>query len=201
MSEAPQERGAAAAPREPAPPRRPLGQRLLVAALVVAVILLAYIISAQTIPRWWAHRIGDQVRGSGTAGIALGLFYGFVFTFLPLLVLSIALRRGRPWRLRAWLAALAVVLALPNLFTLGIVLGSGSAAHAGQRTLDVNAPYFRGSTLAGAVVGALAVLGVRALIDSRRRHKLREKRLRDELRARDQAVEPAAEPRTDKRSS
>ena len=149
--------------------------------------MVIYFIAAATIPRWWAHRIGDQVDGSGTAGIGLGLFYGFVFTFLPLLVLSFALVRRRSWRLRAWLLAGAVLLALPNLFTLGIVLGSGSAAHAGERTLDVEGPYFRAATLAGAVLGVLAVVGVRSLWYSRRRHKQREGRLRDELRSRDDA--------------
>ena len=172
------------APAAPSPLRR----RLLIAVGVVVGIVLLYLIGGATIPRWWAHRIGDQVDGSGTAGVSLGLFYGFVFTFLPLLVLSFAFARRRSWRARAWLIAGAVVLALPNLFTLGIVLGAGSAAHAGERTMDVEAPYFRGATLVGAVIGALAVLGVRYLLASRRRAKDREAQLRGELRARDEAT-------------
>ncbi len=169
------------------PPQKPLGHRLLLLGGIIVAAVVIYFIAAATIPRWWAHRIGDQVDGSGTAGVGLGLFYGFVFTFLPLLVLSFALVRRRSWRLRAWFLAGAVVLALPNLFTLGIVLGTGSASHAGERTLDVEAPYFRGSVLAGAVVGVLAVVGVRYLWYSRRRHKQREEGLRDELRTRDEA--------------
>ena len=90
-------------------------------------------------------------------------------------MLSFALVRRRSWRLRAWLLAGAVLLALPNLFTLGIVLGTGSAAHAGERTLDVEGPYFRAATLAGAVLGVLAVVGVRSLWYSRRRHRQRER--------------------------
>lgn len=171
----------------PRPPQKPLGQRLLLLGAILVAAVVIYFIAAATIPRWWAHRIGDQVDGSGTAGVGLGLFYGFVFTFLPLLVLSFALVRGRSWRLRAWFLAGAVVLALPNLFTLGIVLGTGSAAHAGERTLDVEGPYFRAATLAGAVLGVLAVVGVRSLWYSRRRHKRREGQLRDELRTRDEA--------------
>lgn len=173
------------------PPQKPLGQRLLLLGGIIVAAVVIYFIAAATIPRWWAHRIGDQVDGSGTAGVGLGLFYGFVFTFLPLLVLSFALVRRRSWKLRAWLLAGAVVLALPNLFTLGIVLGTGSAAHAGERTLDVDAPYFRGSTLAGVVVGALAVVGVRYLLVSRRRHKQREGELRGELRTREEAERAA----------
>lgn len=176
------------APAPPAaPPQKPIGHRLLLLGGILVAAVVIYFIAAATIPRWWAHRIGDQVNGSGTAGIGLGLFYGFVFTFLPLLVLSFALVRRRSWRLRAWLLAGAVLLALPNLFTLGIVLGTGSAAHAGERTLDVEGPYFRAATLAGAVLGVLAVVGVRSLWYSRRRHRQRERTLRDELRSRDEA--------------
>jgi hypothetical protein len=175
-------------PAQPArPAQKPLGHRLLLLGVILVAAVVVYFIAAATIPRWWAHRIGDQVDGSGTAGIGLGLFYGFVFTFLPLLVLSFALVRRRSWRMRAWFLAGAIVLALPNLFTLGIVLGTGSAAHAGERTLDVEGPYFRAATLAGAIVGVLAVVGVRYLWYSRRRHKQREGRLRDELRTRDEA--------------
>jgi hypothetical protein len=181
-------RGPAEGQAPPArPPQRPLGQRLLLLAVILVAAVVIYFIAAATIPRWWAHRIGDQVDGSGTAGVGLGLFYGFVFTFLPLLVLSFALVRRRSWRMRAWFLAGAIVLALPNLFTLGIVLGTGSAAHAGERTLDVEGPYFRAATLAGAIVGVLAVIGVRYLWYSRRRHKTREDTLRDELRSRDEA--------------
>ncbi len=172
----------------PGPARTPLRRRLLIGGGVLVGVVLLYYIGGATVPRWWAHRIGDQVDGSITAGIALGLFYGIVFTFLPLMVLTFALVRRRSWRTRAWLIALAVLLALPNRCTLGIVLGTGSAAHAGERTLDVEAPDFRGATLVGVVIGALAVVGVRYLMLSRRRAKEREARLRGELRARDAAA-------------
>ena len=171
-----------------APQKSPLKRRVLIGAGVLVGIVLIYYIGGATIPRWWAQRIGDQVNGSITAGIALGLFYGIVFTFLPLFVLTFALRRRRSWRARAWLVGLAVLLALPNLFTLGIVIGNSSAAHAGERTLDVRAPDFRGATLAGAIIGAAAVVGLRYLLMSRRRAKEREASLRGELRSRDDAT-------------
>jgi hypothetical protein len=47
---------------------------------------------------------------------------------------------------------LALILAAPNLATLTVVAGDGSGAHAGQRTMDVNAPAFRGASLAGALI-------------------------------------------------
>ena len=182
--------GAAPAPE----PARPSLRRraLLVGGAIVAVVVL-YFIVASTVPRWWAHRIGDQVDESMVAGIGLGLFYGVVFTFIPLFILTFALRRRRSWRARAWLAGAAVLLALPNLMTLGIVLGNGSAAHAGERTLDVKAPDFRAASLAGAIIGALGVVAVHYLLVSRRRAKERASALRGELRTREEAAKAAAE--------
>jgi hypothetical protein len=144
-------------------------RNLLVAAVVVGGVLLLGLIASATIPRWWAQRIGDQVDGSIVAGTLVGLFYGFVFTFLPLLVLAAVFRWRRTWRALAVAGALAILLAIPNLLTLGIVLGTGNAAHAGERTLDVEAPAFRGASLAGALLAAGLILFVGYLMYSRRR--------------------------------
>ena len=88
----------------------------------------------------------------------LGLFYGFVFTVLPLLLIVWGIRRRRSGRMWLWILVGAGLLALPNLMTLGIMLGPGSGAHAGDRTLDVEAPGFRGATLGGVLL-ALAAIG------------------------------------------
>jgi len=176
------------APAAPEAPRRtPWRRNLILLAVAIVVVVLAYFIGGAVLPRWWSHRIGDQVGGSLSAGIGLGLFYGFVFTFVPLMVLWLIVRRTRTWRFRAWVAAAALVLAIPNLLTLGIVLGNSSAAHAGERTLDVEAPNFRASSLVGAIVAVLAFIAVRYLLASRRRGRAREESLRDELKARDEA--------------
>ena len=160
-------------------------------AIVVAVVLVGGWIGAAFIPRWWSQRIADQVNGSIWSGSTLGLFYGFVFTLLPLLVLLWAVRRRRSWK--AWLVfgTAAIVLALPNLFTLGIVVGRGNAAHAGERTLDVEAPGFRAGTGVGAVLAALFLLGAWWLFSSRRR-------ARDELdRVRSEALDAGQPPAPD----
>lgn len=179
--------------RRPEPARPPLKRRLLLIGGTVVGIIIAYLIAAAVLPRWWAHRIGDQVDESMAAGIGLGLFYGFVFTFIPVMILTFAIRRKRAWKTRGWLAAAAVILALPNLLTLGIVLGNSGAAHAGERTLDVKAPDFRASSLIGAIAAVAAVIAVRYLLLSRRRAKGRESRLREELRTRDEAARAAAD--------
>lgn len=137
-------------------------------ALVVVVTLLA-LLGAAFLPRWWAQRIGDQVNGSITTGGFVGVFYGFVFTLLPLVALWLVFRFFRNWRSRAVGVALVVLLAAPNLLTLGIVLGTGNGAHAGDRILDVEAPAFRGGTLAGALLAIALVGGAWYLIRSRRR--------------------------------
>ena len=159
---------------EPAPQPRAgsdpnWSQRLKVWGVVTAAVLLALIVGAAFIPRWWAQRVGDQANESFTGGITLGLFYGFIFTVLPLLLIVWGIRRRRSGRMWVWILVGAALLALPNLFTLGITVGPGSGAHAGDRTLDVEAPGFRGASLAGALLAAGAIAFIWYLLSSRRR--------------------------------
>ena len=145
------------------------GRRLVWAGGLLVVLVLSVIVASATVPRWWAHRIGDQVDGSITQGTLLGLFYGFVFTLVPIAIVILVLRWRRTWTTLAFALFVGVVFALPNLMTLSIVVGRGNAAHAGDRTLDVDAPAFRGASLLGALL-ACALLGVIAyLIVSRSR--------------------------------
>jgi hypothetical protein len=163
----------------PAEPKTDWSRRLKVWGGITVAALLALLIGAAFIPRWWAQRVGDQANESFTGGIMLGLFYGFVFTVLPLLLIIWGVRRRRSGRMWLWILAGAMLLALPNLFTLGIVVGPGSGAHAGDRTLDVEAPGFRGATLAGVLLAAGAIAFIWYLLSSRRR-------AREELRTRDE---------------
>jgi glucan phosphoethanolaminetransferase (alkaline phosphatase superfamily) len=157
-------------------PRTSWGRRAFWAGVVLVLVLLGGLIASATVPRWWAQRVGDQVDGSITQGTLLGLFYGFVFTLLPLAVLVLILRWRSSWRWVLFAVVLAATLALPNLMTLGIVLGRGNAAHAGDRILDVEAPAFRGGTLAGALLAALLIAFVAYLIVSRGRARSSERR-------------------------
>ena len=150
---------------------------MLVAIGAVVLVLLA---GSAFLPRWWSHRIGHQADGSFTNGIGLGLFYGFTFTLLALVVLVLGLRWIKGWKGRLLLLGVAVLIALPNLVTLGIVLGPGGGAHAGERTLDVDAPGFRVSSLIGAIVAVLVVLALVLLLRSRRHAKQESARLRAE---------------------
>ncbi len=168
--------------------------RITLVAITVALLALAVLLAVTWLPRWWAQRVGDVVDGRISTGVFAGLVCGVLFTALPLLLL----RRVFAWHAGSltsrvvWLL-LAAVLAAPNLTTLGIVLGNGNAAHAGERIFDVDAPAFRTASLVGAVVGALVAVLWWVLMATRRRNKRRiaelEARVREQSgRARD--VEP-----------
>jgi len=142
----------------------------------VVGLALAVLVTSATVPRWWAHRVGDQVDGSITQGTTLGIVYGFVFTFLPIVAIMLILRWRRTWKTIATALAIGIVLALPNLMTLSIVIGRGNAAHAGDRILDVEAPAFRGGTLVGAIVAAALIVFMAYLMMSRDRAETKARR-------------------------
>jgi len=165
------------------------GRRLLWAGGLLAVLVVAVLVASATVPRWWAHRIGDQVDGSITQGTLLGLFYGFVFTVVPIALVVLILRWRRTWKTVALALVIGIVFALPNLMTLSIVVGRGNAAHAGDRTLDVDAPAFRGGSLIGALLACALLALIAYLIVSRNRAHSNARRARDEAAAR--ALDPS----------
>ena len=91
------------------------------------------------------------------------------------------LRWRRTWKTILAAVLIAVVLALPNLMTLSIVVGRGNAAHAGDRTLDVDAPAFRGASLVGAIVAGLLLVLIGWLMVSRDRAHSNAQRARKDL--------------------
>ena len=165
-------------PETPAADHPNWSRRLLIGAIVIVAIALFAFLAAVFVPRWWSHLVGRQIDGSMTVGVALGLFYGFVFTLLPLLVGRWGFHKRRPWKTWAGFAVATVIVAAPNLLTLGIVLGSNKAAHAGQRTLDVDAPGFRASSLTGAIIAVIALIVAWYLLFSHRRTQGKLARLR-----------------------
>jgi uncharacterized membrane protein (DUF485 family) len=159
--------------------------RIVLAIVILGVVYVTYLVSAAFFPRWWAQRVADQVDGSMAKGTTWGLFAGFVFTAIPLLVLLQARHRFFSWSWRGIVALVAILLATPNWLTLAVVAGNSNAAHAGERIMDVDAPGFRGATVIGAVVGALLALAITAAsirLTSRRHEVKRLRGERDELR-------------------
>ncbi len=168
-------------------------RRVVVAVAVLIVAWAVYLILASFVPRWWALSIGRQVNSRLSTGIMLGLIYGSVFTFLPLLVLAQTFRRSLGWKIKVGLIIAAVLLAIPNLMTLSIVLGRSRAALAGDVIMDVQAPGFRYASLCGAIFGAVVGLAVIAvvLVFERRGDELKVLRARvDQLQAELDSAKP-----------
>ena len=160
-------------------------RRIVLVIVLIGVAYLVYLMSAAFFPRWWAQRVADQVDGSVTRGTTWGLFYGVVFTAVPLLLLAQVRRGFFSWAWRGIVALVAIALAAPNWLTLSVVAGNSNAAHAGERIMDVDAPGFRAATLIGVLVGAVLVIGftvVTMRLKSRRNEVKRLKHERDDLR-------------------
>jgi hypothetical protein len=155
-------------------------KRIVLVVLLLAAAYIGFRISAAFFPRWWAHRVGDQVNDSLTKGTLWGLFYGFTFTFVPLLLLVQVRRRFFNWTWRIVVVAIALLLAAPNWLTLAVVAGDSKAAHAGERIFDVEAPGFRAGTLGGVIGGAVLALVITAAGMQMKHRKNEVKRLRGE---------------------
>jgi hypothetical protein len=173
--------------------------RAVLVFVLLALAYVAYAVSAAFFPRWWAQRVGDQVGGELTAGTLWGLFYGFVFTFVPLLLLAQMRRRFLSWTWRFIVLAVAVLLATPNWLTLSVVAGNSNAAHAGERILDVEAPGFRAATTFGAIGGAVVALLLVAASMRLSRHRRQVKDLKGQLSERERADREREERETDER--
>jgi hypothetical protein len=152
----------------PAPAsRRDWKQRLILGGVGLVVLVVAYFLMATLIPRWWSQRVGKAVNGQLSTGAVLGVCLGVTFTLVPLIVLYLGVRRSHRWKTRGiWLLA-AIALAAPNLWTLGVAIGTGSGSHAGQRTMDVEAPMFRGATLVGVLLAVATFIAAIVLLRRR----------------------------------
>lgn len=182
-------------PAQPAKSGKPTWLKRTIAILIAVVVLvITYFLLAAFIPRWWAQRMGGLADGSFARGITWGLFFGGVCTLVPLLLLLVAVMM---WRKRggrivaAGSVLLALAVSVPNLMTLGVVLGGNSASHAGERIMDVDAPGFRGASLVAAIVAALVFFGIAFLVV---RYRRRGKQLRKARNQPQPLVDPAAGP-------
>lgn len=160
--------------------------------LLLAAIVGAYIgfrASEAFFPRWWAQRVADQVGGSFTKGTLWGLFYGFVFTFIPLLLIFQIRRRFFNWTWRFVVVVIGLLLAAPNWLTLSVVAGNSKASHAGERIFDVDAPNFRAGTLVGVAVGVAAAVALSMVGIVMKSRKNQVRKLKGQLAERDKPDE------------
>ncbi|OYD68199.1 hypothetical protein [Rhodococcus sp. OK302] len=150
-------------PATTAPGMPPWAKKAITIAVAAVVLVITYLILAAYLPRWWSQRIASLADGSFSGGIAWGVMFGLVCTLVPLLFFRAIwqVRKRKHARVMQISAlVLGVIFALPNLLTLSIVLGNSSAAHAGERVLDVDGPGFRGASVLGAVIGVALFIGI-----------------------------------------
>ncbi|MCQ9164294.1 MULTISPECIES: hypothetical protein [unclassified Arthrobacter] len=102
--------------------------RTIVGVVAAVVLLVAYYIASVTVPLAWATSIRDQTGGKLGNAIPLGMFYGFVFAFVPVLVAWQAHHRKLNKWVRVGLLVAGLVLTLPNLLTLSVVYGNTASA-------------------------------------------------------------------------
>lgn len=147
----------------PARPKPRWGLRIGLGAAALALLVVAFLVARSFLPVWWATRVTNQTQGSLSGGLLLGLSYGFLFTLVPLLIGWQARYKKVTWPWKTAILGLAVLTALPNLFTLGIYLNSSSAASKAQMMIDTSATWFPSWTLGGAIAAALLFIGIVAL--------------------------------------
>ena len=147
----------------PAQKKRNTGVKIVLILVAVLVAVAAYFILGAILPRWWADVIAGQVRRDLGASVLVGMFYGFVFTFIPLLVAWQATRKPVSWPWKIVIVLVAVAISTPNLLTAGIAFGSTESAHAGQRTLSVDAGFFTTWTAISAVAAAIVFIAMTIL--------------------------------------
>ena len=153
-----------------APPRssgRSWKRWLAYTSIVVAVVIVGGWIGAAFVPRWWSQRVADQVEEHLVGELARGVLR--LRLHLPPAARD---RVGDPEA--ALLEGLARVRRAgdrarpPEPVRARDRPRGGNAAHAGERTLDVEAPGFRNGTAVRAVLAVLAFGVLWWLLRSRR---------------------------------
>lgn len=152
--------------------------KIILVLVFLLVAVAAWFILGAILPRWWSDVIAGQIRRDLGASVLVGMFYGFVFTFIPLLVAWQARRKAVGWPWKAVIVLVAVAIATPNLLTAGIVFGSTESAHAGQRTLSVDAGFFTTWTAISAVAAVVVFIAVTIMWSIWRRRGKQVKALR-----------------------
>lgn len=178
-------------------PKPRWGLRIGLGACAAILLVAIFFIFRLFLPVWWATRISNQTQGSLSGGVLLGLAYGFIFTFVPLLIGWQMRYKKISWPWKGVILVLALAVASPNLMTLGIYLNSSSAARKAQLTIDTTATWFPSWTIVGAVLGVLLFAGIAVFWHMWRSRGRKMKVLKQDLKSRpvpEQSKPVAADP-------
>ncbi|MGO4385188.1 hypothetical protein [Specibacter sp. RAF43] len=177
---------------ETTPPPHPVGARAprsrwqartIVAAVAALVLIGGYLIASVTVPLFWANAIRDQVGGQLGNSIPLGMFYGFMFSFVPVVVAWPAHHKKLNNWVRLSVLVLAVLLTVPNLLTLAVLYGTTTSA-VNARSIWANDANWFGTwsqifMVAGVGAAVLVIVLGRAWL--RRGRKIRQIRAAERL--------------------
>lgn len=175
-------------------PKPRWGLRLGLGAAALVLLAIVYIVVRLFLPVWWATRIGNQTQGSITSGILLGLIYGFVFTFVPLLIVWQARYKKVSWPWKTVIVLVAVLVAIPNLLTLSIYANSSSAAAKARTMIDTSATWFPSWSIGGAIAGVLLFVGIAAFWHLWHSRGKKLKAMKSDIKARSTAQATASTP-------
>lgn len=161
--------------------------KVIIGLVGLVVFGILYILAVTVVPRSWANFITGITQNSFTTSILLGAVLGIVFSLIPILVFMAGLRMRKTWKGVVGSFVAALVVALPNIITIGIAVNGRpdgkSSADAAWRTLDQKAPWFIGSTWVGIAIGAGIGIWIAWATTSRRRAKRKAAKLEAEKRA------------------
>ncbi|MBM7368781.1 hypothetical protein [Gordonia hydrophobica] len=154
--------------------------KVIIGVVTLVIVVIGYFFLQRFLPEWWARSMAHRIDGSFVSGTSYGLLFGILGSAVPLIlgllaVLSIGVG---PKNALSWgLGVIALAFLIPNLLTLGVVIGDGNGATIGRRNLDVFAPAFRGATLIGVIVGIAIGIAADFYLIGRRREKRKQAKL------------------------
>ncbi|RAX50911.1 hypothetical protein DQ353_00490 [Arthrobacter sp. AQ5-05] len=175
-------------------PKPRWGLRIGLGAAALVLLAIVYLVVRLFLPVWWATRIGNQMQGSITSGILLGLIYGFVFTFVPLLIVWQARYKKVSWPWKALIVLVAVLVAIPNLLTLSIYANSSSSAAKARTMIDTSATWFPSWSIGGAIAGLVLFVGIAAFWQLWHSRGKKMKAMKSDIKARGTAQATASNP-------
>lgn len=157
--------------------------RTILGVSAAVVLVLLYLVASVTVPLIWANSIRDQIGTQLGNSIPIGMFYGFVFTFVPVLIAWQAHRNGVNKWVRISLVAVGVLLLIPNLMTLAVVYGRSQTADDARSIWAIHANWFGTWSQIFMVVGVVCAVAVvvAGRMWLRRGRKLREIRAAEKL--------------------